>query len=171
MLYDIKEIKGGKLMTTEQMAKCQDEMQGKLIVAAWYTPCKPFLFVGLSVNQSKIEQLRKHDEYAGYMPDFDFEVKDGEGKQTFLDGHKGTEYFVFDNLESARKAVKTINELDKIDWLQRDIEHQFETLVKVRIDECIPIEISENIRKAKYYLNEALIACCKERKETLTKKL
>lgn len=170
MLFDIKEIKGGKLMTLEQMAKCQDEMKGKIIVATWDAPCKPFVFVGISVNQSKIKQLRKHDEYAGYMPDFDFEVKDGEGKQTFLDGHNGTEYFVFDNLESARKAVKTLNELDKTDWLQRDLEHQLETLSKVRIDECIHESIRKGVFFAKTHLMGA-IAACKERKETLTKKL
>ena len=170
MLYNIKEIKGGKLMTTEQMAKCQDEMQGKIIIATWDTPCKPFVFVGLSVNENKVKAMRSHDEYASYIPDFDFEVKDGKGKKTLLDGHNGTEYFVFDDLESARKAIKLLNELDKTDWLQRDLEHQIETLGKVKVDECIHSSITKSLFFAKTHLECAMTAC-KERKESLLNKL
>ena len=169
MLYDIKEIKGGKIMTTEQMAKCQDDMQGKIIVAVWSTPCKPYLFVRLSVNEDKIKQMRKHDEYAGYMQDYDFEVKDGEGDKALLDGHNGTEYVVFEDLESARKAVKILNEIDKTDWVRRDLNTQIEVFNKIRITNEVCASVRNAVSKAKEGLTNALIACEKRNVELLEK--
>ena len=152
-------IKGAKIMTPEEMFGSQKEMQSKLIVAGWHYPYTIYVFIKISVNSDKIEQIARHDDYAGYMDDYNLQVKSGDGISSLLDGHSGTKYYVFDDLTAARKAVKLLNKLYETNDLGRSINSHLTSLSEnLRIGKNIAEDYSPAIdllkSQFKFTLNE-----------------
>lgn len=144
-LENIK-IKSAKVMTPEQMFKNQAAMAGKFLVAGWDFPYEVFQFGKLEVNETKIEAENSYDEYAGYMPDFNFEVTKLNGKVEYLDGHKGTKYFVFDDVKAAKYAVRDLNTLENVEHIKDALEYRIEEIKKDC--DCNKSPIPQSCRKS-----------------------
>lgn len=152
-MKNLVNIKSAKLMTVEEMNKNQSSMTGKYLVAPWHFPYEVYQFNSLTPNKDKATQLARGDEYADYMPDFNFEVTKLNGKVKYLDGHNGTKYFVFDDVKTAKQAVRDLNTLEQVDRLENVINHHVGEIKKDLAE--MPTNIPQALQiKYKDFLNQ-----------------
>ena len=145
-MKNLVNIKSAKLMTVEEMNKSQSSMAGKYLVAPWHFPYEVYQFDSLTPNKDKARQVARGDEYAGYMPDFEFKVKRLNNTTSYLDGHNGTKYFVFDDVKTAKQAVRDLNTLENVEHLKDGLEYRIEEIKKDC--NCNKSQIPQSCRKS-----------------------
>ena len=115
----------------------------KLFISSEYV-YETYQIKNIAPNPRKAEAISAHDEYADYVPDFDFEVTNANsGGTCFLDGHAGSKYYMSSNKDELNQFNLKRLEDECIEDVNREIQ-------RIKVPKC-PI-----IGERTAHLNELL---------------